>query len=166
LDFLRSSGWKLAIHDCRQREYIFCFALLWITLKYAFADIPPRSSRRALKAALTQYVGPRTCADVASKQWGILSGQAARQAFLGATSQHIPGQALRGVGEGNRAGAGLLRWAKPSDADLKLLVSRQDPTVKPRDDSDHRTPLPLEDALASAARAFVGLIFQEHVSRA
>lgn len=77
---------------------------------------------------------------------------------------HIPGQPLRGVNEGNRSGLGLLRWGKPSDDDLRQSVQRRDPSVKGRDENDHRTPLPLEEALASAARAIVGLVFQEHVS--
>lgn len=61
---------------------------------------------------------------------------------------------------------GLLRWGKPSDDDLRNLVQRggSSASVKSREEGDHRTPLPLEDALASAARAVVGLIFQEHVS--
>lgn len=119
---------------------------------------------RALKAALTLSVGPRTCADIASRQWGISSGQAAQQAFLGIPAQHISGQPLRGVGEGNRSGLGLLRWGKPSDDDLRNLVQRTNPAVKSREENDHRTPLPLEEALASAARSVVGLVFQEHVS--
>lgn len=118
----------------------------------------------ALKAALTLYVGPRTCADIASRQWGVHSGQAASQAFLGITASHIAGQPLRGVNEGNRAGVGLLRWGKPSNEDLKNLLQRSNASVKDREGSDHRTPLPLEEALASAARAVVGLVFQEHVS--
>lgn len=120
--------------------------------------------RSALKAALTLFVGPRTCADVANRQWGIQSGQAASQAFLGQAPAFIPGQPLRGVGEGNRAGLGLLRWGKMTESDFRALVMKKDPSVNPRADSDHRTPLPLEEALASAARAIVGLVFQEHVS--
>lgn len=128
----------------------------------------------ALKAALTLYVGPRTCSDIASREWGISSGQAAKQAFLRQTAHFAPGQPLRGVGEGARSGIGLLRWGKLSDNDLKkqlvsqLSLSQQDlhqknPTVKERQENDHRIPLPLEEALASVARAFVGLVFQEHV---
>lgn len=123
-----------------------------------------------MKAALTLYVGPRTCADVASKDWGITSGQAARHAFLPSShvslSFHKPGRPLGGAGEGSRSGSGILRWGKPASSALDGLSRRntdlanEDPEDKSK---DSRTALPLEEALASSTRAVVGLIYQEHV---
>lgn len=132
----------------------------------------------AMKAALTLYVGPRTCADIATKQWGINSGQASRQAFLpletgpsAISPSHKPGQPLRGAGEGNRAGTGLLRWgrseASKTKETLEALYERSSNSSShglSNKTDDNRTPLPLEEALASATRAIVGLVFQEHVS--
>ena len=121
-----------------------------------------------MKAALTLYVGPRTCADIASKDWGIISGQAARQAFLPSASNapsYKPGQPLRGSGEGSRSGSGLLRWGRPSSSALDTLTEAREQIGKEdAEDKENRTPLPLETALAASARAIVGLIYQEHVS--
>merc|ERR1711939_1178993 len=153
-------------------------ALEWLESRY------PHLPERAMKAALTLYVGPRTCADIATRQWGVTSGQASRQAFLPSHTgpspiapSHKPGQPLRGAGEGNRAGAGLLRWgrseASKARETLEAFSDRQGAgaagaaasassgsSSNPAD--NNRTPLPLEEALASVTRAVVGLVFQEH----
>lgn len=58
---------------------------------------------------------------------------------------------------------GLLRWGKSAQSALDAVTRRQG-EFSAEKDKDSAVPLPLEEALASAARAIVGLIYQEHVS--
>ncbi|GAA95238.1 uncharacterized protein L969DRAFT_101491 [Mixia osmundae IAM 14324] len=105
----------------------------------------PHLPTLATKAALTLMVGPRTCADIALS-WGIAPGTAsyglpARQGYKENGGTGSRGSSRRGVGEGSRAGTGLLRWIRSESEESAVLF---------------------EEALANAAKAIVGAVFQEH----
>jgi hypothetical protein len=66
---------------------------------------------RVLQAAVSLYVGPVTCADVA-RSWGIWPGASSAPNEDQLWRKEAPGIFRSGWNDGRRAGVGTLRWMK------------------------------------------------------
>ncbi|GAA5992565.1 hypothetical protein JCM10908_002665 [Rhodotorula pacifica] len=120
----------------------------------------PHLPTRAAKAALTLYVGPKSLANVAQLAWGVGPSRL-EKALVGREEEGKVGRKERAYGHlvqgrggakkmGNEVGAkegaagpGLIRWNRKPTSPTKDAVL-------------------YEDALASVARALVGLVHETH----
>lgn len=143
----------------------------------------PHLPTRAVKAALTLYVGPKSLAQVAHASWGVGPSRLER-ALVGREDEgkvsrkdRAYGHLVQGRGgarpHGNEVGAkegaagpGLLRWNRKVGGGCRL-DSRDD--VRGETDiacaqatSPTKDAVLFEDALASVARALVGVVHETH----
>jgi hypothetical protein len=112
--------------------------------------------------ALTMYVGSATCSDIA-RLWGVWAGRS--------SAPEVSPRQQAGA-SGRTAGQGLLRWQRQ----VRILLSDRCP-LQPSLSAQSAAELPIDievegegvgpfgEAMASVAKAIVGAVFQEHVSR-
>lgn len=143
----------------------------WLDRRY------PYLPTKAFQAALTMYVGPRTCADVA-RLWGVSSG-------TGLSNLTIEGKP-KIESAGVYAGGILDLDGKPKNKGLKhkqdgskgeevshpglLRWRRADAFAKDKEiglrASAFKQGVLYEDAMASVSRAFVGMVYSLHGMKA
>lgn len=139
----------------------------WLDRRY------PYLPTKAFQAALTMYVGPRTCADVA-RLWGVSSGAGLSNLTIDNKSKientgvyaggifDIDGRpknkGLKPKQDGSKGEEvsypGLLRWRRADAFDKDKEIGS---TV-----SAFKQGVLYEDAMASVSRAFVGLVYSLH----
>ncbi|KAG0150643.1 hypothetical protein CROQUDRAFT_713353 [Cronartium quercuum f. sp. fusiforme G11] len=132
------------------------FGTEWIHKKY------PHLPNKAFQAALTMFVGPRTCADI-SRLWGVSSGiglsnlTIEQKPKINSTNKKFAGGLFDLDGKlknkkqsgqnkfEEKSEPGLLRWRRLNEQESSSLAFNQG--------------ILYEDAMASVSRALVGLVY-------
>ncbi|KAK4685359.1 large subunit ribosomal protein L44, partial [Tremellales sp. Uapishka_1] len=127
-------------------------SLLGLFASEHLSTLFPNLPTEALKSAVTAYVGPSACTSVARE--------------LGVGAQGGGNSGVAGQGRGMASAGVAVRWTRA----LKEDKPETTPVAKGfrKHEEGHRRwekKATFEDAVASTVRAFVGLIYQEQVSR-